>query len=179
MTTYVALLRGINSGANPSQKMDKLRRIFEAVGFQNVRTVIASGNVIFESDEKDRILLETKIEEALKKGTGVETATIVRTKEEIARLVELNPFKKINISQNTRPHVTFVKTPPKEVRLPDGSNYQIIGFYTGAVCFVIDLSGKTKTPDVMRIMEKTFGKGITTRTWATVERILHMTESSS
>jgi uncharacterized protein (DUF1697 family) len=50
MVTYVAFLRGINSGRNPTIKMDLLKKAFEELGLENVKTVIASGNVIFDAE---------------------------------------------------------------------------------------------------------------------------------
>ena len=67
MTRYVAFLRGINVGGNKLIKMEELRRTFEALRFKNVRTFIASGNVIFETDETDRELLTEKIERKIRK----------------------------------------------------------------------------------------------------------------
>jgi len=54
MTKYVAFLRGINSGQNPSQKMENLRKIFEGLGFENVKSFIASGNIIFDVQKTER-----------------------------------------------------------------------------------------------------------------------------
>ena len=50
MTKYIAFLRGINSGGNQTVRMEVLRKTFEDLGFENVKTVLASGNVIFETD---------------------------------------------------------------------------------------------------------------------------------
>ena len=57
MTTYIALLRGINVGGNKIIKMQDLKTMFQSIGFQNVRTYIQSGNVLFESDEESISLL--------------------------------------------------------------------------------------------------------------------------
>ena len=70
MTRYVAFLRGINSGRNPALGMDRLRRIFEDLGFQDVRTVIASGNVLFETGAADQRALEERVETAVLEKPG-------------------------------------------------------------------------------------------------------------
>src|SRR6185312_1324765 len=64
MMRYVALLRGIGP-TNPNMKGEKLKAVFEGLGFRNVHTVIASGNVIFDSPSKAPAVLEEKIEKAL------------------------------------------------------------------------------------------------------------------
>lgn len=169
---YVSFLRAINSGQNPSQKMESLRKIFEDIGLKNVKTVIASGNVVFESGVKDRKMLEIKIENALQKATGIFTPTITFTQEEIKQLVDLNPFKNVKGSIKTKPNVTFLKgKAAQNMKLPaNGKGYKILKIFDRAICYVIDLSA-AKTPDVMRLLEKEFGKNITTRTWNTVTKI--------
>jgi uncharacterized protein (DUF1697 family) len=58
--TYVAFLRGINSGLNPTTKMNVLRTAFEEMGFNNVKTVIASGNVLFDTKSTSEAQLERR-----------------------------------------------------------------------------------------------------------------------
>jgi uncharacterized protein (DUF1697 family) len=154
--TYVALLRGIMP-MNPNMRGEKLRGVFEGLGFTNVHTVIASGNVVFDSPSKDQAALETKIEKELPKRLKFESATIIRSKEELQALVKKNPFKDAKHSANSYLIVTFFK----DTKQAPG----------GVLCNIIDTKS-AKTPDMMRILEKKFGKQITTRTWATVGRIL-------
>ena len=72
LTRYVAFLRGINVGGNNLIKMEELRRALAALRFKNVRTFIASGNVIFESGETKRELLAAQIERKVRKSFGHE-----------------------------------------------------------------------------------------------------------
>ncbi len=169
---YVAFLRGINSGKNPTVKMEVLRKTFEDLGFENVRTILASGNVLFESSTYENTL-EQKIEEVLPLAIGFQSEVIVRTIDDLHKLVLLNPFKATEITTHIRPYVTFIKGKPnKNFRFPSGGKgYTILGIFNGAVCSVADLSD-AKTPSLMQLLDKEFGKGITTRSWNTVERIL-------
>lgn len=90
MRRYVAFLRAINVGTH-QVKMDELRRYFEPLGFDNVSTFIASGNVIFESDEcADQ--LERRVEQHLEACLGYEVGTFVRSEEEIKAIAEHDPF---------------------------------------------------------------------------------------
>lgn len=164
MIQYVELLRGINSGQNPSQKMDKLQKIFEELGLQDVKTVMASGNVLFKTDTKDHKILEKTNRKSLKKRTGIKTATIIRTKKEIKKLVDLNPFRNIKVSSEKKPNVTFIKeSSEKNGKFPlTGKGYTILGNYEGTIFSVIDLK-TTRTPKLMNDLEKKFGKNITTR----------------
>jgi uncharacterized protein (DUF1697 family) len=152
MNTYVALLRGIMP-MNPNMKSEKLKGLFESLGFKNVATVIASGNVVFDSPSSDTAALETKIEKALPVKLGFSSTTIIRSKEELERLVKKDPFKGVEDKKPNYLVVTFFKDRKKEL------------------CTVINLDDG-KTPDFMRNIEKKHGKEITTRTWKTVGRIL-------
>ncbi|MFA7419229.1 MAG: DUF1697 domain-containing protein [Melioribacteraceae bacterium] len=176
---YVALLRGITP-LNPNMHNDKLREVFEELGFKNVQTVISSGNVLFESSSKNIKALETSVEKILPKRLGFTSTTIIRSEEELQRLVEQNPFKGIEDTPKSRLNVTFLKNEPKtKLNYPyhvENKTYELLGVYDRAICSVVDLSG-SKTPDLMGWLEKQFGKEITTRTWKTVHRILKKMEA--
>ena len=174
MTRYVALLRGI-APTNPNMRNDKLRSVFEKLGFENVKTVISSGNVIFESPSRSAAKLEETIEKALPEHLGFTSTTILRSQGQIKRLVDQNPFKGMEHSQKSSLNVTFLKKKRKiDIKFPyqvENRDYTLRRMYAGAICSVIDLTS-AKTPDLMVWLEKQFGKEITTRTWKTVERIL-------
>lgn len=172
MTQYVAFLRGINSGRNPTQRMENLRRIFEDLGFQNVKTVIASGNVLFETRTEDRKALEARVETALLEESGIVTFTIIQTREEIRNLIDRAPFQNVKITSMAKPYATFFKDPPVHpAGFPrKGKGYTVLGISHDVVCSVVDLSS-TRTPALMRDLETEFGRNITTRSWSTVLKI--------
>ena len=126
MVTYIAFLRGINSGLNPTLKMDVLKKVFEELDFQSVKTVIASGNVIFDTEAMDESDLEQTIEKALPRGIGFESTTIVYKLADLKRLFKLNPFKGIKIPPSTRPFFTFLKKPPRASQRLSGNGFEII-----------------------------------------------------
>ena len=72
MTKFVALLRGINVGGNKMVKMDDLKKWFAAIGFKSVKTILNSGNVLFESADKDEDELVKRIQGKLKTELGHE-----------------------------------------------------------------------------------------------------------
>ncbi|HYH81352.1 MAG TPA: DUF1697 domain-containing protein [Longimicrobium sp.] len=88
---YVAFMRALNVGGR-IVKMDRLRALFEELGFANVATYIASGNVIFESPETDTGKLETTINIHLEKALGYTVGTYVRTPAELAAIAAHRPF---------------------------------------------------------------------------------------
>jgi uncharacterized protein (DUF1697 family) len=157
MITYVALLRGIMP-TNPNMKGEKLKSVFESLGFTDVSTVIASGNVVFTSPSTDVSGLEKKIENELPKQLGFTSTTIIRSKQELETLAKRNPFKGVKDERPNYLIVTFFKNRKKEI------------------CSVINLDSQ-KSPEFMSRIEKEHGKEVTTRTWKTIHRILTRMES--
>ena len=92
MNKYIAFLRAINVGGH-TVKMDHLRELFELLGFSNVETFIASGNVIFETKEKNAASIEKKIAAYLEKSLGYAVDSFLRTPQEVAEIEKRNPFK--------------------------------------------------------------------------------------
>lgn len=172
MTTYVALLRGIGP-TNPNMRPAKLKWGFEEMGFKNVRTVISSGNVVFESSSKSEAALETKIEKALPKILGFASTTIVRSLSDMEKLLSKNPAKGISHGDENYILVTFLKNHSAKLRtLPkSGAGFKVLGIYKKEVCVVYN-NQESKTPLIMQKLEKEFDKAITSRTWKTVERIV-------
>ena len=82
MTTYAAFLRGINVGGHRAMQMKPLSRAFASLGFKDVRTLLASGNVLFSAPPASRVGLVRKIEEKLEETFGSEISVILRSVEE-------------------------------------------------------------------------------------------------
>jgi uncharacterized protein (DUF1697 family) len=89
---YAAFLRGINVGGKNKIQMQRLREICGALGFENVKTYINSGNVVFETAKSDNRKLAAKIEAAIEKEFGLNIRTMVRALTEIEEIVKNNPF---------------------------------------------------------------------------------------
>jgi uncharacterized protein (DUF1697 family) len=175
-TGYVAFLRGINLGGHKQVKMDELRAMFESMGFNRVRTLINSGNVLFETRGAAKSNLTRRIEQQLKLTFGHEIAVILWTIGEIQDLVGSNPFKKVKITPNTRLYVTFLYDKPKSsIKIPyetPEKDFKILSVLDGAVLSVVTLMPKRGTTEAMSVLEKEFGKRITTRNWNTITKIL-------
>lgn len=91
MTSFVALLRAVNVGGTGKLPMADLKAICEAAGFRSVRTYIASGNVIFES-ERPAATVRKALEERLLAYAGKPVGVMLRTAAEMAEVVARNPF---------------------------------------------------------------------------------------
>ena len=91
MATHVALLRGINVGGARKLPMADLSALLAGLGLEDVRTYIASGNVLFTAPRAGR-QLATRIERAIEEATGLDVAVLLRTPAALAEVVERNPF---------------------------------------------------------------------------------------
>ena len=113
MTQYVALLRGINVGGH-NVKMTEMRKEFEALGLANVSTIIASGNVLFQSDDQSVAVLQQRIEAALRQRLGYGVATFLRTSQEITAISAFPAFPDMD-SPGRVTHVVFLHSAAGEI----------------------------------------------------------------
>ena len=98
MTIYIALLRGINVGGKNRVKMSELRQAMETIGLGRVQTYIQSGNILFESEEGIESL-QNQIKHEIERAFGFSVEIIMRTAEELERIIECCPFSEDAISE--------------------------------------------------------------------------------
>ncbi len=174
MNTYIALLRGINVGGHHKVPMITLKEELKKIGFNNILTLLNSGNVIFESENTVIQEIEEMISTHLEQFFGFKIPVLVRKGSDIVNLVKQQPFSEINITKDTRLYITFLKeNNTKSIVTPwasEDQSFQIVGLENNMVYSVLDLS-KTKTPKGMEVLEKLFSKEITTRNWNTVVKL--------
>ena len=178
--TYVAFLRGVNVGGKKPIRMKQLAGVLTAAGFRNVRTFIASGNVIFEAAAKDPARLARKMEKHLLNAFGCEITVIVRTIDELQAIIKRNPFKKPKPSADEMLFVTFLASPPPvKPRLPLRSkteNMEVIALTDGAA-FIVARRKKTGWFGFPHTFaEKELQVPTTTRNWSTVVKIVAAAE---
>lgn len=152
-------------------KMPEVKRAFERAGFKNVVTVLASGNVVFDAKPASRAALERKAEAAMAKHLARGFRAIVRSIEELSALLDAEPFARLQLDEGSKRVVTFLRDVPDEkLDLP-------IVFEKARILSVLKsevLSAYVpgpKGPVFMTLIEKTFGKEVTTRTWETVAKV--------
>lgn len=92
MPAHIALLRAVNVGGRNLVAMSDLRDLLETLGFAGARSLLQSGNLVFDSDRLTGAALESLLEEETEKRLKVSAAYFVRTAEEWQRLVDRNPF---------------------------------------------------------------------------------------
>ena len=117
MPIYVAMLRGINVGGNKKIKMDKLRSSFEALGLEQVKTYIQSGNVVFKTAKISPVALSRKLEERILGDFGFSVSVISRTVDEIQNTIANNPFLNQPGIDLEKLHVAFLSEGPTPAAL--------------------------------------------------------------
>lgn len=162
---YAALLRGVSP---MNCKMPELKKALEKAGFENVQTVISSGNVLFDAPAKANAALEREVEAAMTKHLGRTFPTIVRRVDHLRALLAKAPFAKA--PKNTKHVVTFFKTAAKKLDMPVRKDEATIFASDGGEAFSHYVP-QPGNPAFMVLLEKTFGKDITTRTWGTVQKL--------
>src|SRR4030095_6499248 len=162
MTTYVAFIRGINVGGNKLVKMEDLRKMFSALGFENVSSYKAAGNIIFDAPGSAKAV-NKKIDDGMHKLMGKETRVLLRTMDELKEMVKSDPFGGIKITPATRLYVTFLLEKPKSGMKAYGSlgmPFRILRVTDTELYSVVIISPKGGTVDMMDIIEKEFVKGV-------------------
>ena len=95
-TNYLSFLRGINVSGQKIIKMQDLAKLFKSFGFNNVKTYLQTGNVLFDSDETDSVKIIKIIDDGIYNELGYRVTVILRTKQDLLDIVESEPFKDYN-----------------------------------------------------------------------------------
>lgn len=179
MTTYISILRGINVSGKKLIKMDALRRSYERLGFQHVKTYVQSGNVIFTI--KDMVIadLEKKISQQIEKDFGYTIPIIVLTMDKLKQVIDDNPFLKEPHKDPAFLHVTFLSSKPadydKKTIADKKRNEEEIIFSDGAVyLYCPDGYGQTKLTN--NFLEAKLKVAATTRNWKSTNELLKIAE---
>ena len=152
-------------------KMPALKSALEEAGFSDVKTLLSSGNVVFSGRRATDVAIEKKIESALEAQVGKTFGTIVRSIDELRALLEADPFRAFRLPPGSKRVVTFLRSkPPAPVSLPPALHGARIWTVRGREA-LSSYVPNDKGPVFMTLLEKTFGKNITTRTWDTVQKV--------
>ncbi len=155
-----------------SCRMPELQRSLEAAGFTNVKTLLSSGNVAFDAPRAaSAATLRRRVETAMQRGMGKHFETHVRSSQHLQQLIAADPFTAFQLRAGSKRVVTFLREPLKAspIELPHMHGEACIWGLDGAEVFCSYVP-EAKGPVFMQLLEKTFGKDITTRTWDTVAK---------
>ena len=171
---YAALLRGINVGGNKMVPMADLRAMTAKLGFGDPKTLLQSGNLVFDGKAQAVAKLEAALEAATKKTIGVECSYLIRTADEWAKMVAANPFSSKAKSDPARLSVTFCRDIPAPASLQTlqsqvrgDEEFRVIG----RELFVWYPDGMGKSKLAIALGKNALGTICTARNWNTVLKI--------
>ncbi len=182
MTRYVAFLRGINVGGKRLIKMEDLRRVVESTGLKNVRTFIASGNVLFETSQTNRDALSKKLEKKFLAAFGHDVPVVLQTIDELREILRTGPFKKIKPGADEMLCVTLIAAEPKAgLKLPyqsEKENLEVLAIKNHAAFILCRRKKNGSFAFPNNFLEKEFGVVATTRQWNTIVRIVDFADNA-
>ena len=177
MTTYISILRGINVSGQKLIKMDALKEMYENLKFENIKTYVQSGNVIFSSRETDSKKLENKISKQIENDFGFQVPAIVLTAQTLQYVVKHNPFAKDTKKDISFLHVTFLADQAKEFdkksiedKRHEGEEIQL----SKNAIYLYCPNGYGKTKLTNNFLERILKVKATTRNWKTTNELLRL-----
>ena len=151
-------------------KMPALKSCFEAGGFSDVRTLLSSGNVVFNARSSSLATLERRAEKVMQSELGRSFGTFVRSAEYLQDFIQSEPFAEFSLPPTTKRVVTFLRSPAEpKLELPFERDGASILKLIGSEVLAAYVPGP-KGPVFMGLLERTFGTCITTRTLDTVRK---------
>jgi uncharacterized protein (DUF1697 family) len=173
---HVALLRGINVGGHAVVTMSKLKGYFEAIGLEDVKTYIQSGNVLFTSTAADTARLTLKLEKHLEQCLGHTITVFLLSHGELKEAATNNPLDPVRLDAERASHLVFLSEPPAAAKrkaleeLEDGVySFRVRGRVL-YFSYPRKLAGKRKTFDLERLL----GVTATARTWKVVDKLVEL-----
>jgi uncharacterized protein (DUF1697 family) len=173
MPRQIALLRGINLASRNRVAMGELRELLTGHGYGDVRTLLQSGNVVLTSDLPPEKLARA-LEKRIAKGLGVEPAVVVRTREQLADVVERNPLASV-ATDPKRYQVSFLSGEPdadavREIEAADIAPERFV--VSGREIYAWHPDGLQRSPLAKLLSEERLGVRATARNWNTVTKLL-------
>jgi len=171
----IALLRGINVSGRKTALMTDVKRAFESLSFENVRTYAQSGNVIFDCRRAEKAQIAACVEEKLRETFGFSTHVLIRTQGDLEKIIENNPLVDISGLGPEKLYVTFLAARPDEtvvstldIKLDPGEKFVIAGTEVYLYC----PNGYARTALNNAMFETKLKTVATTRNWKTINKLL-------
>lgn len=179
MTTYAALLRGINVGGNKKLPMAELRTLLAGLGHTSVRTHLQSGQAVFTAGHGDEESLAAELSRAIEQRFGFPVDVLVRDHAYLEAVAEACPFPAADL-QPKQLHVTYFSAPvaPERYADIDAGAYLPEEFRLGDRCLYLyapEGLGRSKLAEALSRPRLTKGLIATSRNWNTVLKLVELT----
>ncbi|MGE3177005.1 MAG: DUF1697 domain-containing protein [Vicinamibacterales bacterium] len=173
----VALLRAVNVAGRNQIQMADLRRLAESVGLRSVRTVLQSGNLVFEGGGGDLARLEARLERAAAADLGLSTTFLVRSAAEWQAIVRSNPFPDEASTAPAKVLLVCLKETVASGRVEDLQS-AIVGrevvLGAGRHVYIVYPDGVGRSKLTSSVIERRLGSASTARNWNTVLKLREM-----
>ncbi len=174
MTTHIALLRGVNVGGHKKVAMSDLRDFITELGFDDVRSLIQSGNLVFQGGVRTGADLERMLEDAAQKRLDLRTTFFVRTAKEWMAIIAHNPFS--DAAENDPNHLVVMclkDTPPLDAvqALQDAIKGPEVVRVEGSHLYIVYPAGIGRSKLTLKLIEAKLGTQGTGRNWNTVQKL--------
>lgn len=170
---YIALLRAINLAAKRRVAMADLRAWLTALGYDDVRTLLQSGNAVFRTKKKETTVRK-ELEAALEKGAGFHIDCVLRTADELRAVVAADPLGHV-ATNPSRYFVSFVDVPAQWPAI-DAAAYEPELVHLAEREAYFWLPEGTQNSKIMAAFPARAGEIVTVRNWNTVTKLLAMAE---
>lgn len=177
MPIYIAILRGINVSGHNKIPMADLKKLFEELKCDNIRTYIQSGNVIFEHTKSTDKALIKKIEKGISDKFGFDVPVLVITAGELEKVIKNNPFIKEKDIETDKLHVTFLAEPPAKANIDKANSYNFEPdrfSIDEKAAYVYCPNGYGNTKLNNTFFESKLKVTATTRNWRTVNELVRI-----
>jgi len=178
----IALVRAINVSGRKTAAMAGVKRVFESLGFENVRTYAQSGNVIFDCRRAEKAKIAACVEQKLRETFGFSTHVLLRTQGELEKIIENNPLVDSARAEPDELYVTFLSAAPDEtvvstldLQLDLDEKFVIAGTEVYLYC----PNGYARTTLNNAMFETKLKIVATTRNWKTINKLLVISKSAS
>jgi uncharacterized protein (DUF1697 family) len=177
MPTHIALLRGINLASRNGVPMVELREHLTALGYGDVRTLLQSGNVVLDADTSPERLAED-LEREIVAQFEVKTQVVVRTREQLAAVVALDPLREV-VEQDKLYQVSFLSDEPspeaiEKLEAADLAPERFV--HVGREIYAWHPEGIQRSPLAKLLSDRRLGVVATARNWNTTVKLLALAD---
>jgi len=179
MTTYIGVLRAINLGAYNKIAMSELRTMLETLGFEDPKTLLLSGNIVFKTATGSSAKLESMLEQASTKQLKVTTDYFVRSAKEWQAIVDENPFKKEAKSDPGHLLMMCLRDAPMPAQvkaLQESITGREMVKAKGRHAYFVYPDGVGRSKLTIQKIEKALGTRGTARNWNTVLKLAELAQ---
>ena len=179
MPIVISLIRGINVGGHKKIKMADLRDLFSSLGMRQVRTLLQSGNAIFDTDETDLALLKQQLEAGIREHFGFDAQVLLRTPAAFKAAIDRHPFDEQQPQEPGKAAIVFLSDVPArsvvdELRASNPGREVIHA--NGCELFVFYIDGMARSKLDTKRIKRALNLVGSARNWNTCQRLLKLLE---